>query len=124
MPGGSPPPVPGARRSVHCRSRRRRRVASWYTPRCIPPSLAPSLFMDVDGSYRGPDHQIHHADGFTFRSTFSLWDTYRALHPLLTLLRPRSDNLDFVRSLLASWQDSPDGLLPVWQFHGQETWTM
>jgi len=86
--------------------------------------MAPSLCMDVDGSYRGPDHEIHHADGFAFRSTFSLWDTYRALHPLLTLLRPQSDNVDFVRSLVASWQEGPDGVLPVWQFHGQETWTM
>jgi len=86
--------------------------------------MAPSVWMDVDGSYRGPDHEIHHADGFTFRSTFSLWDTYRALHPLLTLLRPESDNVDFVRSLVASWQEGPDGVLPVWQFHGQETWTM
>jgi predicted alpha-1,2-mannosidase len=86
--------------------------------------MAPSVFMDVDGSYRGPDHEIHRADGFTFRSTFSLWDTYRALHPLLTLLRPESDNVDFVRSLVASWQEGPDGVLPVWQFQGQETWTM
>jgi predicted alpha-1,2-mannosidase len=86
--------------------------------------MAPSVFMDVDGSYRGPDHEVHHAEGFTFRSTFSLWDTYRALHPLLTLVRPRADNIDFVRSLVASWQQSPDGLLPVWQFQGQETWTM
>lgn len=86
--------------------------------------MAPSVMMDVDGSYRGPDHEVHHADGFTFRSTFSLWDTYRALHPLLILLRPQSDNNDFIRSLLASWHYSPDGVLPVWQFAGQETWTM
>jgi len=86
--------------------------------------MAPSVFMDVDGSYRGPDHEIHHAEGYSFRSTFSLWDTYRALHPLLTLLRPQSDNVDFVQSLVASWQEGPDGVLPVWQFGGQETWTM
>ena len=86
--------------------------------------MAPSVFMDVDGSYRGGDLEVHHADGFVFRSTFSLWDTYRALHPLLILLRPQSDSTDFVRSLLASWHWSPDGLLPVWQFAGQETWTM
>ena len=42
------------------------------------------------GSYRGPDQEVHHAEGFTFRSTYSLWDTYRALHPLLILLRPES----------------------------------
>jgi predicted alpha-1,2-mannosidase len=86
--------------------------------------MAPSVFMDVDGSYRGADHEVHHADGFVFRSTYSLWDTYRALHPLLILLRPQSDNTDFIRSLLASWHWSPDGVLPVWQFAGQETWTM
>ncbi|MBB6092493.1 putative alpha-1,2-mannosidase [Povalibacter uvarum] len=86
--------------------------------------MAPSVFMDVDGSYRGPDLGVHRADGFTFRSTFSLWDTYRALHPLLTLVRPQADNDEFVRSLLASYRTSPDGLLPVWQYHGQETWTM
>jgi predicted alpha-1,2-mannosidase len=86
--------------------------------------MAPSVMMDVDGSYRGPDHAVHHAEGFTFRSTFSLWDTYRALHPLLILLRPVADNNDFVRSLLESWRWSPDGVLPVWQFAGQETWTM
>lgn len=86
--------------------------------------MAPSVMMDVDGSFRGPDHEVHRAEGFTFRSTFSLWDTYRALHPLLILLRPQSDNNDFIRSLLASWRYSPDGLLPVWQFAGQETWTM
>jgi predicted alpha-1,2-mannosidase len=86
--------------------------------------MAPSVFMDVDGRYRGADHEVHHADGFVFRSTYSLWDTYRALHPLLILLRPQSDNTDFIRSLLASWHWSPDGVLPVWQFAGQETWTM
>ena len=86
--------------------------------------MAPSVAMDVDGSYRGPDEEVHHADGYTFRSTFSLWDTYRALHPLLIFLRPEADNTDFVRSLLDSYKWSPDGLLPVWQFAGQETWCM
>ena len=86
--------------------------------------MGPSLFMDVDGRYRGPDNQVHQAEGFRFHSTFSLWDTYRALHPLLTLIQPAQRNADFVRSLLASQQYSPDGILPVWQFHGLETWCM
>jgi len=85
--------------------------------------LAPSLAGDVDGRYRGPDNQVHHAD-FAFRSTFSLWDTFRAEHPLLTLIRPEKDNADIVNSLLASQADSPFGILPVWQFQGRETWTM
>jgi predicted alpha-1,2-mannosidase len=86
--------------------------------------LAPSLDMDVDGQYRGPDNQVHKADGFRFHSTFSLWDTYRALHPLATILQPEQRNADFVRSLIASQKESPFGILPVWQFAGLETWCM
>jgi predicted alpha-1,2-mannosidase len=86
--------------------------------------LAPSLFMDSDGKYRGPDNQVHEAHGFRFHSTFSLWDTYRALHPLLTLIQPEKRNVDFVRSLIESQKASPYGILPVWQFAGLETWCM
>ncbi|MEF3083477.1 GH92 family glycosyl hydrolase [Luteimonas sp. SMYT11W] len=86
--------------------------------------LGPTLFMDVDSRYRGPDQAVHTADGFTHYSTFSLWDTYRALHPLLTIVQPEKRNADFVDSLLAHRRRSPYGILPVWSFHGQETWTM
>jgi len=86
--------------------------------------MAPSVFSDADGRYRGPDDQVHKAEGFTFHSTFSLWDTFRAEHPLLLLVQPERRNADFVNSLLASQQASPFGILPVWQFHGRETWTM
>jgi len=86
--------------------------------------MAPSVLSDADGRYRGPDDQIHKAGGFTFRSTFSLWDTFRAEHPLLTIVQPSSTTGDVVRSLVASREESPYGILPVWQFQGQETWTM
>jgi predicted alpha-1,2-mannosidase len=86
--------------------------------------LAPSLFMDRDGRYRGPDNEVHQASGFRYHSTFSLWDTYRALHPLLTLIQPEQRNVDFVRSLVESQKHSPYGILPVWSFHGLETWCM
>ncbi|EZP57394.1 Alpha-1,2-mannosidase family protein [Sphingomonas sp. RIT328] len=86
--------------------------------------LAPSVWSDADGRYRGPDDQVHKAEGFTFRSTFSLWDTFRAEHPLLTLIQPAQTTVDVVRSLVASRAHSPDGILPVWQFAGRETWTM
>ncbi|WP_447953672.1 GH92 family glycosyl hydrolase [Sphingopyxis chilensis] len=86
--------------------------------------LAPSVWSDVDGRYRGPDDQVHAAKDFTFRSTFSLWDTFRAQHPLLTLVQPGETNSDIVKSLVASRKHSPHGILPVWQFHGRETWTM
>ncbi|ADW70982.1 GH92 family glycosyl hydrolase [Granulicella tundricola] len=86
--------------------------------------LAPGTAMDVDGSYRGPDNQVHHADGFHFVSSLSLWDTYRAEQPLMTLLEPEARTTDLVRSLMASQQESPFGMLPVWQFQGIETWCM
>ncbi|HEY2660866.1 MAG TPA: GH92 family glycosyl hydrolase [Caulobacteraceae bacterium] len=86
--------------------------------------LAPSLSMDTDARYRGPDNQVHTADGFTFVSTFSLWDTYRAEQPLMTLIQPEKRTADLVNSLLASRRESPFGILPVWQFAGQETWCM
>ncbi|WP_435368616.1 GH92 family glycosyl hydrolase [Sphingomonas faeni] len=86
--------------------------------------LAPSVWSDADGRFRGPDDQVHVADGYIFRSTFSLWDTFRAEHPLLTLVQPARTTDDVVRSLVASRRFSPYGILPVWQFAGRETWTM
>lgn len=86
--------------------------------------LGPTLFMDADGQYRGSDNAVHKAEGFTHYSTFSLWDTYRALHPLLTLVQPEKRNSDFVNSMLAHHEHSPYGMLPVWSFHGLEDWCM
>jgi predicted alpha-1,2-mannosidase len=85
---------------------------------------APSLFMDSDGRYRGPDNAVHQAQGWRNLSTFSLWDTYRAQHPLLTLVQPPQYTNDVVNSLLAARRASPQGILPVWAFHGLETWCM
>ncbi len=90
--------------------------------------LAPSVAMDANGDYRSPDLQVHHAprgaSGFDFVSSLSLWDTYRAEQPLMTLLQPPKRTTDLVRSMLASQQQSPFGILPVWQFAGIETWCM
>lgn len=86
--------------------------------------LAPSVWSDADGRWRGPDDQVHVATGYTVRSTFSLWDTFRAEHPLLTLVQPAATTNDVVNSLIDSRRYSPNGILPVWQFAGRETWTM
>ncbi|MCF7752587.1 GH92 family glycosyl hydrolase [Bacillus subtilis subsp. subtilis] len=86
--------------------------------------LGPTLFMDADGQYRGADNAVHRAEGYINYSTFSLWDTYRALHPLLTLVQPEKRNSDFINSLITHQQHSAYGMLPVWAFHGQETWCM
>jgi predicted alpha-1,2-mannosidase len=85
---------------------------------------SPNLAMDIDGSYRGPDNQAHHASGFHFVSNLSLWDTFRAEQPLMTLLEPEERTSDLVNSLLASRRESQFGILPIWQEEGIETWCM
>lgn len=80
--------------------------------------LAPTIYNDVDGAYYGPDKQVHQADGWTNYSTFSLWDTYRAAHPLYTYIEPQRVN-DMVQSFLAFFEQN--GRLPVWNFYGSET---
>lgn len=85
--------------------------------------LSPTLFMDVDGNYRGIDHNNHHADNFTNYSTFSLWDTYRALHPLFTLVQPKRAS-DMINSMLAHQQQSVHHILPVWSHFANENWCM
>ncbi|MDE7411120.1 MAG: GH92 family glycosyl hydrolase [Paramuribaculum sp.] len=80
--------------------------------------IAPTIFSDVDGKYRGPDNKIHVADGWTDYSTFSLWDTFRAAHPLLTYTQPERVN-DMIKSFIAFYEQN--GRLPVWNFQGVET---
>jgi predicted alpha-1,2-mannosidase len=86
--------------------------------------MAPNISMDVNGEYRGPDNQVHRAEGFHFVSSLSLWDIYRAEQPLMTVLEPAQRTNDLVQSLIASQHESPFGILPVWQYQGQETWCM
>ncbi|HEX2534349.1 MAG TPA: GH92 family glycosyl hydrolase [Chitinophagaceae bacterium] len=85
--------------------------------------IAPSTYMDVNGEYRGLDGNTHRAEGFTNYTTFSLWDTYRALHPLYNLLQP-TRNRDMVRSMLAHQQQSVHRMLPVWSHYANENWCM
>lgn len=80
--------------------------------------IAPTIYSDVDGSYYGPDKQIHKTEGWTNYGTFSLWDTYRAAHPLFTYTEPERTN-DMIKSFLAFYQQN--GRLPVWNFYGSET---
>lgn len=79
---------------------------------------APTLFSDVDGRYFGADKKIHQTSGWKNYSTFSLWDTYRAAHPLYTYTQPERVN-DMIESFLAHYREH--GMLPVWNFYGNET---
>lgn len=85
--------------------------------------LSPTVYMDVDGAYRGLDQNIHQATGFTNYTTFSLWDTYRALHPLFNLIQPER-NADMIKSMLAHYDQSVHHMLPVWSHYANENWCM
>ena len=85
--------------------------------------INPSVYADVDGHYRGVDGAAHENEGFQNYTVFSLWDTYRALHPLLGLIKPER-NTDMVRSMLAHQQQSANHILPVWSLMGNEGWCM
>jgi len=83
--------------------------------------IAPSLFCDANKDYRGADKQIHTNAGFTNYTTFSLWDTYRAAHPLFTILQPERAG-DFINTMLNIYRQQ--GELPVWHLMGNETYCM
>ena len=85
--------------------------------------LTPVLYQDVNGEYRGLDQNTRKANGFKNHAIFSLWDTYRATHPLFCLLQPER-NADMINSMLAHYDQSADHLLPVWSLSGNETWCM
>jgi len=85
--------------------------------------LSPVIFEDVDGKYRGLDGNVHLSDGFTNYTIFSLWDTYRALHPLYHLIEP-TRNGDMIQSMLAHYNQSVHGMLPVWSHYANENWCM
>jgi predicted alpha-1,2-mannosidase len=85
--------------------------------------INPTVYMDVDGQYKGLDQNIHKAEGFTNYTTFSLWDTYRALHPLFNIIEPKR-NADMIQSMLVHYDQSPEHMLPVWSNSANENWCM
>ena len=85
--------------------------------------LSPILYEDVDGSYLGLDQNIHQSEGFVNYSIFSLWDTYRALHPLFNIIQPERNN-DMIKSMLAHHDQSVHHALPVWSHYANENWCM
>ncbi len=81
----------------------------------------PNMYMDVDGSYRGRDLKVHKALDFTNYSVFSLWDTYRAYHPLMTIIDQKR-TLDYIKTFMIQYEQG--GLLPVWELAANETFCM
>ena len=114
--------------------------------------ISPTVYMDTDGQYKGIDQNVHYAYGvqgisyttrdtktngkwidnihtgtlstpFTNYTTFSLWDTYRALHPLFNIIQPKR-NRDMIRSMMAHYDQSAEHMLPVWSHYANENWCM
>lgn len=84
--------------------------------------LAPHLYNDADGSYRGADGKVHQAS-FQYYSTFSVWDQFRAWHPLMTIIQPGRVS-DFIRTMLAFYEQETPHFLPIWPLCSNETHCM
>ncbi len=80
--------------------------------------IAPNIYQDVDGKYRGRDNAIHTSENFDYYTVFSLWDTYRALHPLLTIIDQKRTN-DFINTFIKEYEQGKK--LPVWELSSNET---
>lgn len=85
--------------------------------------LSPIIYEDTDGLYRGLDQNIHHTEGFSNYTIFSLWDTFRALHPLFNIIQQKRNN-DMVKSMLAHYDQSVHPMLPIWSHYANENWCM
>nr|WP_315401432.1 GH92 family glycosyl hydrolase [uncultured Sphingobacterium sp.] len=86
-------------------------------------SLMPTVYMDVNGEYKGLDQEVHQAKGFTNYTSFSLWDTFRAFHPLMNLINP-TRNADMVSSMMAHYDQSVLKMLPIWSHYANDNWCM
>ena len=83
--------------------------------------IAPNLYQDVDGRYRGMDLEIHQNADFEYYTVFSLWDTYRAAHPLYTIIEQKRTN-DFINTFLAKYDEG--GIMPIWDLAANYTGCM
>nr|WP_321411319.1 GH92 family glycosyl hydrolase [uncultured Carboxylicivirga sp.] len=83
--------------------------------------IHPNTFQDVNGEYRGMDMKVHKAEDRTHYTLYSLWDTFRALHPLYSIIDTKYNN-DFIKAMIAKYDES--GRLPVWELWSNETNTM
>ncbi len=85
--------------------------------------LSPVVFSDVNGEYCGLDQNIHRSNKFTDYTIFSLWDTFRALHPLYTIIQQKRTS-DIINSFIAHYEQSAEKILPVWSHWANENWCM
>jgi predicted alpha-1,2-mannosidase len=106
--------------SIHIKSDSKDQKIIFYTS-LYHTMVAPALFSDTNGEFKGTKGDTQKANGYKRYTVFSLWDTYRALHPLFTLTQQSRVN-DMVKSMLDHYKQ--DGILPVWELEGNETFCM
>jgi predicted alpha-1,2-mannosidase len=104
-------------RKIEVTSTDKDKLAVFYTA-LYHTMMQPNIAMDVDGRYRGRDNELHMAKGFDYYTVFSLWDTFRAAHPLYTLI-DKKRTADFINTFLTQYEQG--GRLPVWELAGNET---
>lgn len=85
--------------------------------------IAPATFNDIDGGYRGQDHQNHANPGFTKYTELSIWDIYRGEFPFIMLMQPQRTE-DIVQTMLADYEQLGKHSLPMWPLWANETWSM
>jgi predicted alpha-1,2-mannosidase len=85
--------------------------------------INPTVYTDVNGQYKGLDQEVHKTTGYTNYTTFSLWDTYRALHPFFNIIQPSRNN-DMIRSMIAHYDQSTLHMLPIWSHYANDNWCM
>lgn len=85
--------------------------------------LSPTVYMDVNGQYKGLDQEIHTAEDFTHYTTFSIWDTFRALHPFFNIVQPSRNN-DMIHSMLKHYEQNSLQMLPIWSHYANDNWCM
>jgi predicted alpha-1,2-mannosidase len=86
-------------------------------------AVMPTVYMDVNGEYKGLDQNVHRAIGFTNYTSLSLWDTFRAFHPYLNIVNPKRND-DIGKSMLAHYEQSVLNMLPIWSHYANDNWCM
>lgn len=107
---------------IDVKSKKTEDLVNFYTA-MYHAALMPTIYMDVNGQYKGLDQNVHQAKGFTNYTSFSIWDTYRTFHPLLNVISPSKNN-DMVSSMVAHYDQSVLKMLPIWSHYANDNWCM
>lgn len=86
-------------------------------------AIMPTVYMDVNGEYKGLDQNVHRAAGFVNYTSLSIWDTFRAFHPYLNIVNPKRND-DIVKSMLVHYDQSALDMLPIWSHYANDNWCM